>query len=61
MTAPALATPALPAAPSRARSAERSSTERLGLPVLVVGDALRAAGYAALGLWLLQAVLGLFA
>lgn len=62
VTTPSLSAPALIAARSRAVfGAGRAATDSLALPVLLVGLALCAAGYAALGWWMLQAVLGLFA
>lgn len=62
VTTPSLSAAAFVAARSRAVvSSGRGAQESVALPVLLVGLALCVAGYAELGWWLLQTVLGLFA
>ena len=59
VTTPSLSAPAFVAA--RSRTLVGSGRDSLAMPVLVLGLGLCLTGYAALGWWLLQLVLGLFA
>jgi hypothetical protein len=58
VTTPTLFAPALVA---RSRAVATSGRQSLALPVLLVGLSLCLLGYATLGWWLLQSLLGLFA